>query len=149
MAKERKKYKNVQEAHEAIRPTKLNVDSVNIGEQENRLYKLIWSNTIESCMADATLSIIKAVITAPMNHKYEYKAEMVTFPGWLIVNGYDKVCELYHFIKNIKNKSVEYQKIYAKQNLENLRNHFTEARLVQLLEKKGIGRTSMLFESYI
>ena len=77
-----------------------------------------------------------------MEHKYEYKAEMVTFPGWLIVNGYDKVCELYHFIKNIKQKSVEYQKIYAKQNLKNLRNHFTEARLVQLLEKKGIGRPS-------
>ena len=42
-------------AHEAIRPTKLNVEHVNIGEQENRLYRLIWSNTVESCMADAKL----------------------------------------------------------------------------------------------
>jgi DNA topoisomerase-1 len=142
IGKGEKKDKNAQEAHEAIRPTKLNVEHVNIGDQENRLYRLIWTNTVESCMADAKLNIIKAIVTAPMEHKYEYKAEMVTFPGWLIVNGYDKVCELYHFIKNIKQKSVEYQKIYAKQNLKNLRNHFTEARLVQLLEKKGIGRPS-------
>jgi DNA topoisomerase I len=137
-----KKDKNAQEAHEAIRPTKLNVERVNLGEQENRLYNLIWSNTIESCMEDAKISIIKAIVTAPMDHKYEYKAEMVTFPGWLIVNGYDKVAELYHFIKNIRKKEVEYKKIYAKQNLKNLKTHFSEARLVQLLEKKGIGRPS-------
>jgi DNA topoisomerase-1 len=138
-----KKDKNAQEAHEAIRPTKLNVENINIGEQENRLYKLIWTNTIESCMADAILNVIKAIITAPMNHLYEYKADMIKFPGWLIVNGYDKISEFYNFIKKInKNHNISYKKIYAKQNLKNLKTHFTEARLVQMLEKKGIGRPS-------
>ena len=137
-----KKDKNAQEAHEAIRPTKLNVENVNIGESENRLYNLIWSHTIESCMADAKVNVIKACITAPMSYIYEYKAELVVFPGWLIVNKYDEVGELYHFIKKIKKQTVEYNSVYAKQNLKNLKTHFTEARLVQLLEKKGIGRPS-------
>ena len=69
----KKKDKNAQEAHEAIRPTKLNVGEVSLGTSENRLYKLIWNNTLESCMADAKLNILTAKITAPMGHLYLYK----------------------------------------------------------------------------
>jgi DNA topoisomerase-1 len=137
-----KKDKNAQEAHEAIRPTKLYTESVNIGEAENRLYKLIWRNTLESCMANAVIDIMRAFIKAPFNYKYEYTEERVNFPGWLIVGGYDKNEEMYNYICSIKSSSVDYNKIYAKQNLKNLKTHYTEARLVQLLEKKGIGRPS-------
>lgn len=137
-----KKDKNAQEAHEAIRPTKLNVMNVNIGGAENKLYNLIWKNTLESCMSDAYIDILTVKITAPFNCYYYFKSEIVTFPGWLLVNGYDKEALLYNYLKKLKEKEVEYQKIYSKQNLKNLKTHFTEARLVQLLEKKGIGRPS-------
>ena len=59
-----KKKENAQEAHEAIRPTKLPVTEVTIGDAENKLYKLIWTNTLESCMADAQFNIITVQITA-------------------------------------------------------------------------------------
>ena len=139
----KKQDKNAQEAHEAIRPTKLNVSEVSLGTSENRLYKLIWSNTLESCMADAEINVLTCEITAPMSYKYIYRGEQVKFPGWLIVNGFDEECVEYNFIKSIKKtKTIDYNKIYAKQTLKNLKTHFTEARLVQLLEKRGIGRPS-------
>jgi len=138
----KKKNDNAQEAHEAIRPTKLMVESVSVGEAENRLYKLIWANTVESCMSDAIMSVIKAVVSAPTELKYEYKAEQVYFPGWMIVRGYEKVNKLFKLVSKFKKKNVDYIKIYSKQNLKNLKTHFTEARLVQLLEKRGIGRPS-------
>ena len=133
---------NAQEAHEAIRPTKLQVVDVKIGDAENRLYKLIWANTLESCMADAQFNIITAQIVAPMKCIYKCNAEQVVFPGWMIVKGVEKENELFSFIGKLKKKAITYNKIYTKQNLKNLKTHFTEARLVQMLEKKGIGRPS-------
>lgn len=138
----KKKNDTAQEAHEAIRPTKLTTENVTLGDPENRLYKLIWSNTVESCMSDATMDIVTAVVTAPSEYKYKYKAEQVNFPGWMIVRGYEKTNKIYNLISKFKAKGVEYNKIYSKQNLKNLKTHFTEARLVQMLEKRGIGRPS-------
>ena len=138
----KKKDDTAQEAHEAIRPTKLTVESVTLGEAENRLYKLIWSNTVESCMSDAKMHVITATVSAPFDNKYLYKAEQVDFPGWMIVRGYEKTNKIFGLISKFKKKQVNYKKIYSKQNLKNLKTHFTEARLVQLLEKKGIGRPS-------
>jgi len=45
-------------------------------------------------------------------------------------------------LKNIKESVVNYKKITCKQTLKELKSHFSEARLVQLLEQKGIGRPS-------
>ena len=134
-----------QEAHEAIRPTSIEFENVNkeLGNNEYRLYKLIRKNTIESCMPSAKYSVIKATISAVDELKYNYTAEQVIFPGWQIVNGYEKISDIYAYFKTLKRKSrVNYKKVTSKVTLKNLKTHYTESRLVNLLEKNGIGRPS-------
>lgn len=136
------KDKNAQEAHEAIRPTKLSTTRVPLGDMENRLYGLIWANTVESCMSDATFNVLTSTITSPSKYLYKRSEELVNFPGWMIVRGYPKENKLYNYLNSLQKTSVDYKQIYSKENLKNLKTHYTEARLVQMLEKRGIGRPS-------
>lgn len=134
-----------QEAHEAIRPTDINkkIPSQTLDNAELRLYKLIWENTVESCMADAEYNLLTATISAPEKAKYKFSTEQITFPGWMIVKGYDKENVIYNFILSLKkNQKASYHKIESKMTLKDLKTHYTEARLVQQLEKVGIGRPS-------
>ena len=146
-SKKKKKNNNAQEAHEAIRPTK--IDKVNImaggkiTAREIKLYNLIWRNTVESCMSPATYNSITAKITAPEKHTYKYSSEQVIFPGWKIVAGYEKTNPIYDYLLSIKKGTImRYKEIYSKVTLKDLKKNYTEARLVQMLEKKGIGRPS-------
>ena len=135
-----------QEAHEAIRPTDINVEDITdfaVDEFDKKLYKLIWKNTIESCMAPATYKGVTASITAPDTYLYKYSTEQVVFPGWKIVGGYEKISKEFAFIHNIKNKlEIKCNKIISKVSIKDLKSRFSEAKLVQQLEKKGIGRPS-------
>ena len=143
----KKKDNNAQEAHEAIRPTKININTLNVSgkitAREVKLYNLIWRNTIESCMSPAKYYSITAKITAPENHLYKYSSEQVIFPGWKIVGGYDENNKEYTYLLSIKTGIVmDYKQIYSKVTLKDLKKNYTEAKLVQMLEKKGIGRPS-------
>lgn len=144
--KSKKDENNAQEAHEAIRPTKIECDSIDEGEKlgsrEVRLYNLIRQNTLESCMADAKYKAITAKITAPEDNVYKYSCEQVIFPGWKIVGGYDEESADYNYLKAMKKQKLEYNKIISKVTMKELKSHYTEARLVQLLEQNGIGRPS-------
>ena len=141
----KKKNDNAQEAHEAIRPTDIKRETLasDADASQKRLYDLIWSNTVESCMSPAEYNLLSAKITAPEKHWYKYSTELITFPGWLIVRGYDKKNSIYDFILVLKQNSViPYSKIQSKMTLKDLKTHYTEARLVQQMEKVGIGRPS-------
>ena len=134
-----------QEAHEAIRPTKIEVMTIpdTFTAREQRLYKMIWTNTIESCMQHATCTSVTAIITAPNKNEYRYTAELIEFPGWKIVDGYEKENPHYQYLQNIKKKSIiPYNKVKATSTMVDLKSHYTEAGLIKLLEEKGIGRPS-------
>ena len=136
-----------QEAHEAIRPTKVEVDIVQhpkIGKYEQKLYKLIWENSVESCMAPSMYDVIYSKVTAPDDLIYKNKTEKNIFLGWEIVKGGDRDDSLYEFINSIgeDTKKVKYKQIMSDVTIKKLKTHYTEAKLVQLLEKKGIGRPS-------
>ncbi len=143
--KKEEKENNAQEAHEAIRPTDVTMEKIDdsFSSKEKRMYNLIWSVTVESCMSPALYNSISAKITAPMEKEYKYNSELVNFPGWKMVRGYEKENPEYQFLQTLKNKAiVNYNKITAKVSVKDLKSHYTEAKLIQLLEEKGIGRPS-------
>ena len=150
-------------AHEAIRPTKLECEKVEDHIRENRLYQLIRRRTLESCMAPATISVLTATVTAPHKHEYHYMAEQVIFAGWQSASGAGTSgagtsgvgpsgvgpsgsiagTNVYTYLQALKsNLSIPYQKIKAHIHLTETKPHYTEAKLVNLLEEKGIGRPS-------
>jgi DNA topoisomerase-1 len=135
---------NTETAHEAIRPTNILVKELSeMDNKEKRMYRMIWENSLESCMSSAIYFSITAEITSPENCAYHYTSEQIHFPGWQIVkNKFQKEKEdKYSYLQNIKNGSIPYQKVVSKITI-NTKSHYTEARLVQLLEEKGIGRPS-------
>ena len=134
-----------QEAHEAIRPT--NISTLKIPDtftsREQKLYKLIWTNAVESCMSHATGVTITACLTAPNSNEYKYTTELIEFPGWKAVDGYEKENPSYNYLQNIKkNCIIPYNKIKAIVTMNELKSHYTEAGLIKILEEKGIGRPS-------
>lgn len=144
--KKKEEESTAQEAHEAIRPTKIDVTSVkeegSISSREIKVYALIWRNTMESCMAAAIYNGVTAKITAPEDHNYKYSTEQAVFPGWKIVAGYEENNPSFTFLQHLKPGSINYKKILSKVTMKDLKSHFTEAKLVQLLEQHGIGRPS-------
>jgi DNA topoisomerase I len=146
--KKKKEKENIsQEAHEAIRPTKIETEFIekkeNIGNEEIKMYKLIWNITIESCMSNSIYSRFLSTISSPNESKYKYTCEEVIFPGWEIIQGYEKHNKLYHYLLKVDtSKEIKYNKIKALYSIRELKTHYTEAKIISLLEKKGIGRPS-------
>lgn len=145
-SKKAKKENFAQEAHEAIRPTNISLCELPEGmdSKERRMYKLIWQNTLESCMVPASYYSIMANISAPLGMKYNYTSELIDFPGWKIVeNKFSRENKEYQYLQTIKKDAViPYKKITSKVTIKGSKMHYTEAKLVQLLEEKGIGRPS-------
>ena len=80
------KTKGAQEAHEAIRPTYMQNDSISGTSQEKRLYELIWKRTLASQMADARLQKTTATISVSnSNEQFVATGEVVVFDGFLRV----------------------------------------------------------------
>ena len=139
-----------QNAHEAIRPTNISLYELleTVDSKERRMYKLIWEHTLESCMAPAIFFSITANIAAFQDTKFAYTSELVDFPGWKVVSKkYANEIKLenkeYQYLQQIKqNAAIPYKKICAKVTIKGCKQHYTEARLVQLLEERGIGRPS-------
>ena len=149
---ERKGIPPPQEAHESIRPVNINiripsVEDTLLQAKSLRLYELIWKRTLKSCMSSAQYNSVSAKIIAPLDCEFVYKAEQSIFLGWQIVDNVktesDKVNNSYQYINSLKqNISIPLKKIDSKITMHELNSHYTEARLVQLLEENGIGRPS-------
>jgi DNA topoisomerase-1 len=149
-----KKKSNVpppQEAHEAIRPTNLAIRNLpdELNAREKKLYKMIWETTLESCMAPAEyFSFTSTISTDVEGVKYSLTNELLDFLGWKIVKNKEVKANKekekdYHYLLNLpQGKDITFKKITAKVTLKNSKNHYTEAKLVQLLEDNGIGRPS-------
>lgn len=146
------KNKDAANPHEAIRVTHLElkeIDSANDNSRIKTLYKLIWRNTVESCMASAKYNTVAVSITAPLDHKYTHNIETPLFLGWKKVTEKDISTEdqntpasLLLYIKMFDGKEVSYTGINSTVVMRNRHSHYTEASLIQKLEELGIGRPS-------
>lgn len=143
------KTKGAQEAHEAIRPTYMENQTVGGTAQEKKLYALIWKRTIASQMADAQLE--KTTATIGISHsdeKFVASGEVIKFDGFLRVykESYDDDAEqedesgLLPPLK--KGQILAHQEIVAMERFTQRPPRFTEASLVRKLEELGIGRPS-------
>jgi DNA topoisomerase-1 len=149
---EKKGIPTPQEAHEAIRPVNINMrtplledSTIDLHPKTIRLYHLIWKRTLESCMPSAQYNSVSAKIPAPNETEFVYKTEQPIFLGWQIIEPIknDNNDNNYQYITTLKqNISMKPKKIDSKFTMNDLKSHYTEARLVQLLEEKGIGRPS-------
>lgn len=143
------KTKGAQEAHEAIRPTYMENDSVNGNAQEQKLYDLIWKRTIASQMADAELEKTTAtIVISHSNEKFIAAGEVITFDGFLRVykESYDEDAEQEDESRllpplNVGDALIR-KEILATQRFTQCPPRYTEASLVRKLEELGIGRPS-------
>jgi DNA topoisomerase-1 len=142
------KTKGAQEAHEAIRPTYMNNQTVNGDASQKRLYDLIWKRTIASQMSDALLE--KTNITIDIDNrkeKFVAKGEVIKFDGFLKVyleSNDDEDEEnqkgLLPLVK--KGEKLLLNECNACQSFTQHPPRYTEASLVKKLEDLGIGRPS-------
>jgi DNA topoisomerase I len=143
------KSKGAQEAHEAVRPTYLNVQAVEGERNEQRLYDLIWKRTIASQMADAELEKTTATITiSTTSEKFVAQGEVLKFDGFLRVymEGTDEEGEGEENSSMLPPMKIgdklNFSDINATERFTHHPPRYTEASLVKKLEELGIGRPS-------
>jgi DNA topoisomerase-1 len=131
------------EAHEAIRPVSIILTELPeiIEPKAKKLYELIRKRTLESCMSDVVYSVINAEVTAYSNNIFKHKSQQTIFQGWTIISN-KKEENQYNYLLSLKPNKLNYNKINATMHIKNIKSHYTEAKLVQMLEEKGIGRPS-------
>ena len=142
------KSKGAQEAHEAIRPTYMEHQTIEADSAERRLYDLIWKRTIASQMADAELEKTTATIALTgMSETFVATGEAVTFDGFLRVyreslddEETEDESRLLPPLK--KGQKLDCGRIVAQERFTQHPPRYTEASLVRKLEELGIGRPS-------
>ena len=146
--------KGAQEAHEAIRPTYMNVSNIEGTVQEKRLYDLIWKRTIASQMSDAEIEKTTVEIELTANGQklpltFVAQGEVVKFDGFLKVyresvdEEDENNDEFSHVLPPLKKgDELTRREISATERYSQGPQRYTEALLVHKLEELGIGRPS-------
>ncbi len=143
------KSKGAQEAHEAIRPTYIENESVTGTAQEKRLYDLIRKRAIACQMADAELERTTiSVNISGLSEKFVATGEVITFDGFLHVyrestDDENEKEQENGLLPPVNLKDVlKLNDIIATERFTQRPPRYTEASLVRRLEELGIGRPS-------
>ena len=138
-----------QDAHEAIRPThvELNPERIqgSLNKDQYRLYKLIWSRFLASQMANAVYDTV-AIDTECAGHVFRSSHSSLRFPGFIAVyeEGRDEETEavgaaLPELAAGDRATATKFDK---EQHFTQPPARYTEATLVKAMEEKGVGRPS-------
>jgi DNA topoisomerase-1 len=129
------------DTHEGIRVTELKIEKVDFDQNVNKLYDFIYKHTFQSCMSTAIYIQTPYEIMIHIDKSYimRYVSSYAKFEGWKIMNSVntDDSSSSLQFVKTVK-----YTSIVAKEQCEELLLHYTEAQLINRLEKENIGRPS-------
>lgn len=150
---EKKTKKNIQDAHEAIRPTSLQYDPESIkaylNDEQYKLYDLIWKRYIASQVESAILETTTVSITAD---EYTFRANgtVIKFDGFLKIyeegkdddssNGDNDSSILPNGLE--KGQKLKLEELFKNQHFTKPPPRFSESTLIKELESNGIGRPS-------
>ncbi len=140
-----KKKDNVQDAHEAIRPTSINrtPESVKkyLTNDEFKLYRMIYYRALASLMKSATTENTTVILD---NNNYQFKAtgQIMVFDGYLkVYKDYEDTKDT--LLPNIREKDILIaHTIEHEQHFTKPPARYTEAKLIKEMEELGIGRPS-------
>lgn len=137
-----------QEAHEAIRPTYVERQSVTADRDAQRLYELIWKRTMACQMADAELekTVVDIAISTQPDARLVAEGEVLKFDGFLKVyleGTDDEEEESSGTLPPLaKGQELDLDHMAATERFTRPPFRYTEASLVKKLEELGIGRPS-------
>ena len=140
-----KKKDNVQDAHEAIRPTSINRRPDDVREyltsDEFKLYKLIYNRALASLMKDAVMEVT-SIILDNNDYKFKVTGSIVKFDGYLKV--YDDNEDDGELLPDFGkyNGSVVSEEINYSAHTTKPPARYTESQLIKKMETLGIGRPS-------
>ena len=145
--REYKGKKNIQDAHEAIRPTYVEITpeiaKANLTSEQYKLYTLIWNRFMASQMASCRLNTNSIDI---INGDYKFKASgsTIDFDGFMKLYQYSNEEDAEGVILPVleEGEVLKKESIEGKQHFTQPPARFTEASFVKLMEEKGIGRPS-------
>ncbi len=137
---------NAQDAHEAIRPSNVNLtpDSIKkyLTPDQYKLYRLIWCRFVASQMESAVYDTVNASVTSN-GEEFHASGSTLKFAGYLTVyedvdtkNDANKLPELN------EGQQLELKELKPEQHFTEPPARYTEASLIKFLEEKGIGRPS-------
>lgn len=146
--KQYKTKKSAQDAHEAIRPTSINIKPIEIKDKltndQYRLYKLIWERFAASQMASAVYDTMQVTVDAG-GHTFKASGSNVKFKGYMTVyvESSDDKEKKVTMLPNMEEKQpLNLKKSEEKQHFTQPPARYTDATLIKELEENGIGRPS-------
>ena len=142
-----KKTENVQDAHEAIRPTSIDRDPISVkpylSTDEYKLYKMIYYRALASLMSDAKTNNT-TVILNNNDYKFKVNGQVLVFDGYLkVYKEYEDVSEnILPPFENYNSNVIVSNEITKEQHFTKPPARYTEAKLIKEMEELGIGRPS-------
>ena len=142
------KSKNAQEAHEAIRPTKIKhtVKTLKLKGDELKIYSLIWKRSLECQMKPAMYDQTQLSILSADNYLFRASGSVIKFDGWLAVGKFmgietdrEDSIALAEFEKD---EDVTLKNLDLEQHFTQPPPRFSDATLIKTLEELEIGRPS-------
>ena len=143
----RTKSRMAQEAHEAIRPTKL-IEVEDLGKKKEsltvnhkKLYKLIFDRAVATQMKEAELKTVTFDLVSPEMHTFEASATKIVFDGFLKLMESTKQ-ENRELAKVSNGTQADIKDIEVKEQKTSPPPRYNEASLIRTMEEEGIGRPS-------
>ncbi|MFZ1840944.1 MAG: type I DNA topoisomerase [Leptotrichiaceae bacterium] len=140
---------NVQDAHEGIRPSDVNLEPEaikgNLSNEQYRLYKLIWDRFLVSQLAAMKydqMQIEASNKSKKINYKFKGTINKVTFDRYYKVFKDEDEIKTASFPKLDEGDKLEIKKLNIKEGVTKPPARYSEASLVKKLESEGIGRPS-------
>lgn len=137
---------NAQEAHEAIRPSDVNVLASSLADMEadaRKLYELIWRQFV-ACQMPPALYDVSNIIVQAGDFELKAKGRVLRFDGWTKVQpAVKRKDEEDNVLPDVKpGEALSLEQLTSAQHFTKPAARFSEASLVKELEKRGIGRPS-------